>query len=300
MSKESQHRFSAKKFRVAEGQKVKLDKIDTDSGKDLSDKTIALDVTQADVSFLQEAQQKLFAAGSHSVLIILQGMDAAGKDGIIRHVMNGVNPQGCRVHSFKAPNSEELQHHFLWRPMRYLPERGMISIFNRSYYEEVLVVRVHPDFLKPQKLPKLKDVDSLWEQRFEEIKQFEKTLVRSGVQILKFFLHVSKKEQGKRLLERLEDPAKHWKFNEGDLVERNLWKDYQDAYEDMLASTSTKKAPWYIVPADDKWYARAVVADIIAQHVDELKLEYPTVTSETKSRFGQLAQQLREEVQTSE
>lgn len=184
--------------------------------------------------------------------------------------------------------------------MRYLPERGMISIFNRSYYEEVLVVRVHPDFLKPQKLPKLKDLDSLWEQRFEEIKQFEKTLVRSGVQIIKFFLHVSKKEQGKRLLERLEDPAKHWKFNEGDLVERNLWDDYQDAYESMLASTSTKKAPWYIVPADDKWYARAVVADIIAQHVDELKLEYPTVTPETKSRFGQLAQQLREEVQASE
>ncbi len=218
------HRFQSKKFRVAEGEKIRLRKISTEAGKELADKERAAEAIAADVTFLQEAQQKLFASASHSLLIIFQGMDASGKDGVVRHVMNGVNPQGCRVYSFKAPNSEDLQHHFLWRPMRFLPERGMISIFNRSYYEEVLVVRVHPDFLKPQRIPKLKDLDELWEQRFEEIKNFERMLVQSGTSVLKFFLHVSRGEQKKRMLERLSDPTKYWKFNERDLVERSLWK----------------------------------------------------------------------------
>ncbi len=289
------HRFHPKKFRVSGGEKLKLRKHATQAGEELQDKKRAVEEIANDVSALQDAQQKLFADGNRALLIILQGMDASGKDGLIKHVMGGVNPQGCRVYSFKAPNSEELQHHFLWRPMRYLPERGMMSIFNRSYYEETLVVRVHPEFLEPQKLPPYKKLDDLWEQRYQEIVQFEETLVRHGTGILKFFLHVSKDEQKKRLLERMRVPEKQWKFNERDLVERKLWSEYEAAYEAMLPATSTKNAPWFVIPADDKWYARAAVADIIAEYLESLGLAYPAVNGDRQSHYEQLAQQLEAE-----
>jgi PPK2 family polyphosphate:nucleotide phosphotransferase len=209
--------------------------------------------------------------------------------------MHGINPQGCRVHSFKAPNDEELQHHFLWRPMRFLPARGMVTIFNRSYYEEVMVVRVHPEFLHPQKLPPMKKLGDLWKQRYEEIRTFEETLVASGTSVLKFFLHVSKEEQKSRLMERLVDPNKRWKFNERDLDERQLWSEHQTAYEEALAATSTKKAPWFVIPADDKWYARAAIADIIVGHVESLGLNYPKVPKSQEPHYAQLIERLENE-----
>jgi PPK2 family polyphosphate:nucleotide phosphotransferase len=291
----NKHRFNHRNFRVVEGEKVKLKKIATTPGKELDKKDDAQAALADDIAALQAAQEKLFAAGQHSILIILQGMDASGKDGAVSHVMSGVNPQGCRVYSFKAPSPEELQHHFLWRPMRFLPERGMISIFNRSYYEEVLVVRVHPEFLTPQKLPKYKKLEDLWEQRYQEINNFETMMTRHGTSVLKFFLHVSKEEQKYRLLERFKDPEKQWKVNERDLQERALWKDYQEAFEDMLAATSCKNAPWYIIPADDKWYARAAIADIIAAHLESLNLDYPAVSEEQKKKYAELAMELEKQ-----
>lgn len=294
------HRFDESKFLVEPGGSLNLSKRKTEAGKELLDKSLAKEALAADVSALQDAQRLLYASDSHSLLVIFQGMDAAGKDGTIRHVMGGVNPQGCRVYSFKAPNSTELKHHFLWRSAACLPERGMISLFNRSYYEEVLVVRVHPDFLIPQRLPSLKStkaksLDKLWKRRYREIRGFEQTLAEHGTQILKFFLHVSPDEQKNRLLERLTDPAKHWKFNEGDLAERKLWPQYQRAFEDALTATSTKSAPWYVIPADDKWYARAAVADIIAEKLESLNLKYPVVREAEIAEFDHFAQQLREE-----
>lgn len=292
----NKHRFHAKKFRVASEEKIRLRKISTAAGDELSDKKRAVEEIAADVSSLKLAQQKLFASGHRALLIILQGMDASGKDGLIKHVMGGVNPQGCRVYSFKAPNHEEVQHHFLWRPMKYLPEKGMMSIFNRSYYEETLVVRVHPEFLVPQKLPPIKKIEDLWLQRFEEIVHFEETLVRHGTSVLKFYLHVSRDEQKSRLLERLRIPEKQWKFNERDLAERNLWSEYEAAYEAMLPATSTKAAPWFIIPADDKWYARAAVADLVADHLESLGLEFPSIEQAMQSKYEQLAKQLESEV----
>jgi PPK2 family polyphosphate:nucleotide phosphotransferase len=288
------HRFDHKKFRVTEGTKPKLSKISTAAGKELS-KEGGQKAMASDLQVLQAAQDRLFAEGRRSLLVILQGADACGKDGTVRHVMSGVNPQGCRVHSFRAPNAEELQHHFLWRPMRYLPEKGMIAIFNRSYYEEVLVVRVHPEFLTPQKLPSVKKLSHLWEQRFEEIRQFEKVIMNQGTSILKFFMHVSKDEQKARLLERLKTPEKRWKFNERDLEERKLWDKYDGAYEAMLAATSSKEAPWYIIPADDKWYARAAVADIVASKLTNMDLEYPKVDGEREKLFAKLILELEAE-----
>ncbi len=266
----SKHNFEAKKFRVKEGDSVKLNKISTKAGKELSKKADGIEALKDDNASLQEAQNRLFAGGQRSMLIVLQGMDASGKDGAVRHVISGVNPQGCRIYSFRAPNAEEVQHHFLWRPMRFLPARGMISIFNRSYYEEVMVVRVHPEFLEPQNLPPFKKHADLWKQRYEEIRVFEQTLVDSGTSVLKFYLHVSRDEQKARLMERLTQPDKRWKFNERDLEERKLWETYAEATEDALSATSTKSTPWYIIPADDKWYARAAIADIIAGHLDSL------------------------------
>ena len=288
------HRFEHKKFRVSEGIKPKLSKMSTAAGKELG-KEGAQKAMASDLEVLQAAQDRLFAEGRRSLLVILQGTDACGKDGTVRHVMSGVNPQGCRVHSFRAPNTDELQHHFLWRPMRYLPEKGMIAIFNRSYYEEVLVVRVHPEFLTPQKLPPVKKLSQLWEQRFEEIRQFEKVIVNQGTSILKFFMHVSKDEQKARLLERLKTPEKRWKFNERDLEERKLWGKYEGAYEEMLAATSSKEAPWYIIPADDKWYARAAVADIISSKLTNMDLQYPKVDGEREKLFAKLIQDLETE-----
>lgn len=291
------HRFKDEKFYVDPDQKLSLAKRATKAGKELDDKLHASETLAADVSALQEAQQVLYASGTHSLLIIFQGMDAAGKDGTIRHVMGGINPQGCRVYSFKAPNETELQHHFLWRPMPCLPERGMISIFNRSYYEEVLVVRVHPEFLLPQRLPgvdslKPKTLNRLWKQRFEEIKAFEKSLAVNGTLVLKFYLHVSKDEQKERFLERLTDPEKHWKFNARDLTERELWPQYRKAFEEALTATSTQWAPWYVIPADNKWYMRAAIADIISAKLEALKLQYPEVPADERARFDEFAKRL--------
>lgn len=289
------HRFNASKFRVEYNSRVKLSKLATEAGDELKGKSQGAEALEADIASLQEAQERLYASNRRALLVILQGMDTAGKDGIIRHVLRGVSPMGCRVHSFRAPNTEELEHHFLWRPMRFLPPKGMIAIFNRSYYEEVLVVRVHPKFLTPQNLLPYQSLGDLWERRYREIRSFERTLVESGTSVLKFYLHISRKEQRKRLLERLEDPSKHWKFNAGDLEERKLWPEYISAFEDALSSTSTPEAPWYVIPADDKWYARAAVADIIAAHLESLDLEFPEVSTDDLSRFATYSQALRDE-----
>ena len=232
---------------------------------------------------LDAAQELLYANDTRSVLLIFQAMDAAGKDGTIRHVMSGVNPQGCQVFSFKQPSAEELDHNFLWRCMKALPERGRIGIFNRSYYEDVLVVKVHPEWIDEAHFGK--PDRKFWEKRYEDINNFEKHLARNGTVVLKFFLHLSKNEQKKRFLARLNDPKKQWKFSETDLPDRKLWKDYQKAYEDALSATSTKKAPWYIIPADRKPFARAVVAEIIVEAINGLNLEYPKVSPETMEKL---------------
>lgn len=289
------HRFNSKKFLVEYDSKVKLAKIPTQAGNELSGKSQGAAALEADIQSLQTAQERLYASNRRSLLVILQGMDTAGKDGIIRHVLHGVSPMGCRVHSFRAPNTEELEHHFLWRPMRFLPPKGMIAIFNRSYYEEVLVVRVHPTFLEPQNLLPYTNLSDLWDRRYREIRSFEKTLVESGTSILKFYLHISRDEQRKRLLERLQEPSKHWKFNPGDLEERKLWPQYIEAFEDALSNTSSPEAPWYVIPADDKWYARAAVADIIAAHLESLDLAFPEVSKDILNKFETYSRALRDE-----
>jgi PPK2 family polyphosphate:nucleotide phosphotransferase len=230
---------------------------------------------------LSGAQELLWASDSHALLVVLQGMDASGKDGLLKHVMSGVNPQGCQVISFKQPSGEEMEHDFLWRYAKALPPRGRIGIFNRSHHEDVLVVRVHPEWLDKQKLPS-KRGHSLWEHRYEDINQFERHLARNGTVILKFFLHVSKKEQKRRLLERLEDPEKHWKFSAADLAERAFWSDYVEAYEDALSATSTRQAPWFIIPADHKWVARLLVSDILTRTIEGLDLKFPELTKEQR------------------
>lgn len=289
------HRFNAKKFLVEPDSKVKLAKIPTEAGDELAGKSQGVQALEADIASLQEAQERLYASNRRALLVVLQGMDTSGKDGIVRHVLNGVSPMGCRVHSFRAPNTEELEHHFLWRPMRFLPPKGMIALFNRSYYEEVLVVRVHPKFLEPQNLLPYKSLDELWQRRYREIRSFEKTLVDSGTSVLKFYLHISKNEQRKRLLERLKEPSKHWKFNAGDLEERKLWPQYIEAFEDALSNTSSAEAPWYVIPADDKWYARAAIADLISAHLESLDLQFPEVSKDVLSRFESYSEALRNE-----
>lgn len=300
MGKRKKHRFDEKKFLVPPKEKLQLTKRSTKAGKELGGKQEGIEALAADVTALQEAQQVLYASGTHSLLVIFQGMDAAGKDSTIRHVVGAVNPQGCRVHSFKAPNATELQHHFLWRPMPCLPERGMISIFNRSYYEETLVVRVHPKFLGPQQIPgvdptKSKSLNRLWKQRFREINAMESSLVANGTVVLKFFLHVSQDEQRERFLERLTNPEKYWKFNSGDLAERKLWPEYEKAFEETLSQTSTTAAPWFVIPADNKWYMRAAIADIIASRLESLELQYPEVADQEAADFANYADQLRNE-----
>lgn len=295
------HRFDESKFIVEPDKSLDLSKRTTKAGKELVDKQVAMEALAVDVTSLQEQQAVLYASKQYSLLIIIQGMDAAGKDGTIRHVMGAINPQGCRVYSFGPPNATEVKHHFLWRPGAYLPEKGMISLFNRSYYEEVLVVRVHPSFLEPQQIPGLridkpKSLEKLWEQRFKEIRTYERALVNNGTLVLKFFLHVSREEQKNRLLERLKAPEKFWKFNAKDLEERKLWKDYARAFEDCLAGTSTEEAPWFVIPADDKWYARAAIADIIASRLEQLDLEYPEVTEQQRAQYANYIQELEHEV----
>jgi PPK2 family polyphosphate:nucleotide phosphotransferase len=242
---------------------------------------------------LAEAQELLYASDVYSVLIVLQAMDAAGKDGTIKHVMSGVNPQGCQVFAFKKPSDEELDHNFLWRYMRALPERGRIGIFNRSYYEDVLVVKVHPEYLG--KLPPGKIDESFWQKRYDDINRFERHLARNGTVILKFFLNVSKGEQKRRFLERLDNPEKHWKFSAADLAERDYWADYKRAFEDCFSATSTKWAPWYIIPADYKWAARTLVSGVVARAISELKLETPPLTPERKKALSQARKKLMAE-----
>ena len=235
---------------------------------------------KTNLAALSAAQQVLWATDRHAVLVVLQAMDGAGKDGTIKHVMSGVNPQGCQVFNFKRPSEEDLDHTFLWRFMKALPERGRIGIFNRSYYEDVLVVRVHPEILDRQKLPQGSRGHRFWEDRFDDINAFERHLVRNGTLVLKFFLHISKAEQRRRFLARLTDPAKHWKFSDSDLDERGHWDAYQDAFEDAFRHTSTKWAPWWVIPADHKWVARTLVATIMTRAIQDLGLKMPTVTRE--------------------
>jgi PPK2 family polyphosphate:nucleotide phosphotransferase len=287
-------------FRIPAGKKLRL--ADYDPGWD-GDRSIpkkkrkeqAQTLLSEDVSALAEAQQLLYAADSWSVLIIFQAMDAAGKDGTIRHVMSGVNPQGVQVYSFKHPSAEELDHDFLWRTTRVLPERGRIGIFNRSYYEEVLIVKVHPELVAAQRIPDAKPGNSFWKQRYEDINNMEQHLTRNGTLILKFFLHLSKEEQRTRFLARIDDPDKHWKFSAADLAERAFWKEYEDAYEEMLGATSTELAPWYVIPADHKWVSRAAVAAIISKSIKALDLCYPEVTEEKRREIAQAKKLLESE-----
>lgn len=242
-------------------------------------KQAAKDFLSQDVAALSQAQDLLYASNTYAILLIFQAMDAAGKDSTIKHVMSGVNPQGCQVYSFKHPSAEELQHNFLWRCSRSLPERGRIGIFNRSYYEEVLIVRVHPEILAAQHVPGAKPTDKFWQRRFQDINNFESHLVQNGTVIMKFFLNVSREEQRRRFLERIDDPKKHWKFSESDLNERNFWDDYMRAYEEALGATSTADAPWYVIPADHKWISRAMVAKIVTTTIEGLDLRYPAVSA---------------------
>jgi len=270
----------------------------TDEFKSIGKKFIkerAAEILQSSIEELAECQQLLYADDRYALLIVLQAMDAAGKDGTIRHVMSGVNPQGCQVFSFKKPSAEELDHNFLWRYMKSLPERGRIGIFNRSYYEDVLVVKVHKDLLEQQKLPDGKHGKAFWEARYDDINAFERHLVRNGTVVLKFFLHVSKEEQKQRFMDRLERPEKNWKFSLADLNERGYWDDYVDAYEKAISATSTKWAPWYIVPADNKWASRAVIADIVTSTLRNLDLEFPEMTDEQRALLEQARKTLAEE-----
>ena len=274
----------SRKFRVEDGGKFKLK--DFDPGETLGlkhrdgIKDRAGELLQEGVEILRKMQEMLYARDRWAVLLIFQAMDAAGKDSVIKHVMSGINPQGCQVFSFKTPSTEELDHDFMWRTNRRMPERGRIGIFNRSYYEEVLVVRVHPDLLEKQKLPPSLVTKKIWKERFEDINAYERYLTRNGVLIRKFFLNVSKEEQKKRFLERLDNPDKNWKFSVADAREREHWDDYMEAYEDMIRNTATKHAPWYVVPADKKWFTRLVVAAGIIDALDGLKLSFPKVDDE--------------------
>jgi len=269
----------AKPFRVTDDS-FRLKHIDPSDTLDLTseDKPQAKEALATGIDVLAELQDMLYAQDNWAVLLIFQAMDAAGKDGAIKHVLSGVNPQGCQVFSFKAPTSEDLDHDYLWRCIKCLPERGRSGIFNRSYYEETLVVRVHPEFLEKQKLPAELVTKDIWKERFQDIRSFERYLSRNGVAIRKFFLHVSNKEQKKRFLERIEEPEKNWKFSANDANERQHWDDYMDAYEDMIRNTATKTAPWYVVPADNKWFTRVVVAAAVIDALDSLDLKYPKVS----------------------
>src|SRR2546423_2459269 len=271
---------------IRDGGRFRLKDFDPgDTGGFKPDKPLAEQVLREDVTRLGDLQEKLYAQDRWGVLLIFQAMDAAGKDGVIKHVMSGVNPQGCQVFSFKQPSPEDLDHDFLWRNLICLPERGRIGIFNRSYYEEVLVVRVHPEILEKQRIPHPLVTKHVWQERFEDINAFERYLARNGYAIRKFFLHLSKKEQARRFVKRLDEPEKQWKFSLGDLGERERWTDYQDAYEDAIRHTATEHAPWVIVPADKKWFARWVVAATVIDALESLDLAFPTVTPEKRKEL---------------
>jgi PPK2 family polyphosphate:nucleotide phosphotransferase len=275
----------AKSYRINDGKHFQLkdyDPADTGHWRSVDQ---AKEQLQKDIARMEDLQDKLYAQDRWAVLLIFQAMDAAGKDGTIKHVMSGVNPEGCQVTSFKTPSDTELQHDFLWRTNEPLPERGHIGIFNRSYYEEVLVVRVHPPVLKDEKLPPSLVTKDIWKERFEDIHCFERHMTRNGTVIRKFFLHLSKKEQKKRFLARLDEPEKHWKFSEADIHERDYWDDYQKAYEDMIRHTASKHAPWYVVPADNKWFTHLVVAAAIVETLEDLNLSYPEVDAQKRKQI---------------
>lgn len=269
----------AKKYRVESAKHFRLKDFDPANTGHWHSKEHAEKALQQGIERAAELQRQLYAQDNWSVLLIFQAMDAAGKDGAIAHVMSGVNPQGCQVYSFKVPTETELQHDFLWRTTCVLPERGHIGIFNRSYYEEVLVVRVHQDILKSQKIPASLVGKKIWDERFEDIRCFERHMARNGTVIRKFFLNLSKEEQKQRFLARLDQPEKNWKFSAADIHERKYWNDYQDAYEDMIRNTASEEAPWHVVPADNKWFTRLVVSTVLVDTLESLKLSYPTVSA---------------------
>ena len=290
-------RAMAKPFRITDGSRFRLDHIDPGEtmGFGSEDKPRAKEALATGVEALAELQDRLYAQDRWAVLLVFQAMDAAGKDGTIKHVMSGINPQGCEVFSFKAPSDEELDHDYLWRSMKSLPQRGRIGIFNRSYYEEVLVVRLHDELLARQKLPPELVTKDIWKKRYKDIRNFEKYLTRNGIVIRKFFLHVSKKEQKKRFLERLEDPEKNWKFSVSDIKERAFWSDYMTAYEDAIRQTASKDAPWYVVPADNKGFTRVVVAAAVVDTLGSLGLSYPKVDKERRKGLVEAKRALLQE-----
>jgi PPK2 family polyphosphate:nucleotide phosphotransferase len=288
------HEF-VKPFRVADGSHFRLKDFHPADTLGLKSKEQAKKALEQGIVRLAGLQEKLYAQDRWAILLILQAMDAAGKDSTIKHVMSGVNPQGCQVNAFKAPSAEELQHDFLWRTSRSLPERGKIGIFNRSYYEEVLAVRVHPEFLDRQKIPEQLVSENIWQKRFEDINAFERYLSRNGIVVLKFFLHLSRKGQKRRFLGRIEDPKKNWKFSMSDALERQHWEKYMRAYEDMIRNTSTKHAPWHVVPADHKWFTRLVVAEAAITALENLDLSFPKVGAEKRKELKEARAALERE-----
>ncbi len=286
------HKIS-KKYRVDSGKGFRLKDFDpADTGK-IASEDEAKDLLTQGIQSMSDLQEKLYAQDRWGLLLIFQAMDAAGKDGAIKHVMSGINPQGCEVTSFKTPSSEELNHDYLWRSMCKIPERGRIGIFNRSYYEEVLVVRVHPDVLKAERIPPALVTKHIWEERFDDIRRYERYLTRNGIVICKFFLHLSKKEQKKRFLDRLDHPDKNWKFSAADVKERGYWDEYQSAYEDLIKATATDYAPWYVVPADNKWFSRVVVAGAIVDALESLQLSYPKIGGAQKKDMDEARRKLK-------
>jgi len=285
----------SKPFRVSDGKKFRLKHFDPGDtlGFKSEDKPKAKEALKWSIEVLAEQQDKLYAQDRWAVLLIFQAMDAAGKDGVIKHVMSGINPQGCQVFSFKAPSNEELDHDFMWRCMKRLPERGRIGIFNRSYYEETLVVRVHKEILAKQKLPEKLVTKRIWDDRFQDIRSFEKYFTRNGIIVRKFFLNVSKEEQKKRFLERIDNPDKNWKFSSADVQERGYWNDYMKVYEDMIRNTATKDSPWYVVPADNKWFTRLVVAATVIDSLASLNLKYPEVGEEKLKELAEAKKALK-------
>ena len=275
----------AKPYRVTDGDKFRLKDFDPEDTGEFKSKEDAKGLLEKSVTHIEDLQDKLYAQDRWCLLLIFQAMDAAGKDGAIKHVMSGVNPQGCQVYSFKAPSNEELDHDYLWRTTKNLPERGRIGVFNRSYYEEVLIVRVHPEVLEHEKVPAELRSKDIWKERFQDICSFERYLSRNGTVVRKFFLNVSKKEQKRRFLARLAEPEKNWKFSADDVRERECWDEYMKAYEDTIRNTATRHAPWYVVPADNKWFTRLVVAAAIVETLDELKLSYPEVDAEKRKQL---------------
>lgn len=293
-------------LKVSTGKKVALKNYDsgwvpkwvadceTKKGKKTAKEEV-LGIVEANLQKLVSKQELFWANGTYSMLIILQGMDAAGKDGVVSHVMSGVNPQGCEVHGFRTPSEEELSHDFLWRYIKVLPEKGRIGIFNRSYYEDVLIVKVRPEVLEKQKLPPAPTGKEFWDERYDDLNRFEQHLVRNGTLVLKFFLHVSKRKQKQRFLDRLNDPDKQWKFSLTDLSEREKWDKYMEAYNDVLNETSTEWAPWYIIPADKKWVAQAAISEIIVSQIERLNLNYPTLSEEQSAALKKAKAELEKE-----